>query len=258
MARKKRRQPLLGSHQRCWLWGRNLVRETLAAGRWPIYELHLSDRLRPDELQQVFEAANQQGIEAVVESPARLRELSHSQNHQGYLAKVGPYPYVSPHDVLTDDVETPLFVVLDSLQDSYNFGAIIRCAEVFAASAVIVGNRQQAEVNSLVARSSAGAVNRIAITRTDDLCQFVRQLQERGVEIIGAREDAAVLIHESELSGPVAIVIGNEGQGISPEIRAVCDSFAAIPQQGDIGSLNAAVSAGIALYEARRQRSHLQ
>lgn len=261
MARKKRhtrREQILGNHQRCWLWGRNLVLETLVARRWPILELHLADRLSDAERESAAEVATELNVPIVIESADRLRQLAQTRGHQGYLAKMGPFPYADATSVLDACGPTPLFLVLDSMQDPYNFGAVIRSAEVFGVDAVLIGERRQADVTSFVARSSVGAVNRIAIARTTDLAALVHQMRDTGIVVLGASEKADHPLSASNMTGPLAVVIGNEGTGITPEVASACDKLIKIPQFGEIGSLNAAVAGGILLYEATRQRKLTQ
>lgn len=244
----------MANHQRCWLWGRHLVRETLEANRWPIHELHVADRLADDELASLQTLAGARQIPLSIEPARRLSQLAGVKDHQGLLAKMGPFPYAAAEDVLQRPPSNPLYVILDSMQDAYNFGAVIRSAEVFGAAAVMVGERNQASVNSLVARSSVGAVNRVPIVRVTDLAALIHSLQAGGVRVVGASEKGDRPIYSYDFTGPVGLVIGNEGTGISPAVQAACSGLAQIPQQGKIGSLNAAVAAGIALYEVARQR----
>ncbi|QDT47196.1 23S rRNA (guanosine-2'-O-)-methyltransferase RlmB [Symmachiella dynata] len=253
-AAKKRRDALLGNHQRCWLWGRHLVRQTLEANRWPIHEIRLADRLGEEELSRLQSLADRHHVPVLVETATRLTQLAKTKDHQGYLAKMGIFPYTPAEDLLQSPVQNPLYLILDAMQDAYNFGAVIRSAEVFGASAIVVGKHRQATVNSLVARSSVGAVNRVPIVQSADVVTMIQLLQTQGILVYGASEKAVEPIFKHDLSGPIGLVIGNEGTGISSEVQAVCDGFVRIPLQGEIGSLNAAVAAGIVLYEATRQR----
>lgn len=252
---KKRSGRLLGNHQRCWLWGRHLVAETLAAARWPIHEIHLADRLDAERISTVQELAGSRDVPVYVEPSKRLTQLAGTKEHQGFLAKMGPFPYADVADVLRPAAERPLYLILDSLHDSYNVGAVVRSAEVFGAAAVVLGAWGQADVNSQVARSSVGAVNRVPLARAEDLADFIRTLQTRGIKVYGASEKGEQAPFALDLSGAVGLVIGNEGSGLTPPVLAACDGLVQIPQQGEIGSLNAAVAAGILLYEARRQRT---
>jgi 23S rRNA (guanosine2251-2'-O)-methyltransferase len=164
-----------------------------------------------------------------------------------------PFPYWPAAELLDGPVEGRSYLILDALQDPYNFGAILRSAEVFAVAGVFVGIQQQSEVTSLVARSSAGAVNHVPLARTDDLVALIARLQERGVRVVGATGNGVRDAFAYEFGNATALVIGNEGTGVRPELIAQCDALVRIPQFGAVGSLNAAVAAGILLYEMARQ-----
>ena len=252
--RKKKQRQLLGSHQRCWLWGRHLVRETLAAGTWPILQLSLADDLDTDCLDEARALASTHGVPCQVCPRADLTRLCKTPEHQGYVAKMGLFPYRTIEEIASCRSETPLYLALDGLQDPYNFGAIIRSAEVFGVDGLCVGSSGQAEVSSFVARSSAGAVNRLPIGRAATVADGLRSLRARGVRIVGASEKSSLLAPNFDFRQPTAIVIGNEGSGLSDPVRKLCDEFVAVPQQGQTGSLNAAMAAAILLYEIRRQR----
>ena len=257
--RRKRRtkKPLLGSHQRCWLWGRHLVLETLKARKWPIYELHLALELKEEERDAARKLAQELEIPFLIESNEALNKRCGTKEHQGYLAKMPPYPYDELASLESAWPACPMLLVLDGIQDPYNFGAILRSAEIFSADAVLIGSRNQSGITSQVARSSAGAVNYLKIIREDDLPGILQGWKDRGVTIIGASEKANVPLDRADFMKPLALAIGNEGIGISPGVLAACDVIVRIPQSGRVGSLNAAVSAGILLYEMKRQRSLL-
>jgi 23S rRNA (guanosine2251-2'-O)-methyltransferase len=253
-SRGKGKKKLLGSHQKCWIWGRNAVMETLQAGRWQILDLYLSRQLPLDILAQVQADSARLGLEAVVEDPEVLARLCHTTEHQGYLARMTDFPYAGESQVMGALPPSPFCVVLDGIQDPYNFGAIIRSAEVFGANAVFIGETGQVGVTSMVVRSSAGAVNRVPIVRVPDLGTLVDGLRAKRIHLVAASEKASGELMGHDFRGGCAVVIGNEGVGPRPDILARCDSVVKIPQVGQIGSLNAAVAAGIFFYEVRRQR----
>jgi 23S rRNA (guanosine2251-2'-O)-methyltransferase len=169
-----------------------------------------------------------------------------------------PYPYVDASDLLRRRPQTPLYVVLDRIQDPYNFGAIVRSAEVLGVDGMFVAEQNQCAVTSLVARTSAGAVNYLEIARVPDFVALARQLSHTGVRLIAASQHAECRLFDCNLKGSAALVIGNEGEGIADELLQCCDVRVSIPQSGHVDSLNAAVSAGILFYEASRQRSAAQ
>jgi len=253
--RRKGKPALLGNHQRCWLWGRHVVTETLRAARWPVVELHLSDRLPEDDLAFVTEWSQARQVTLTMEAFDRLTDLCHSREHQGFLAKMAAFPYDRMQDLLSSAKPQPLFGLLDGLQDPHNFGAVIRSAHVLGVDALFVPTHGQVAVTAQVARSSAGAVNHIPIAQAEDIVSLVEQLRLHGIRVIGTSQRASQPISDCDLTRAVAIVIGNEGTGIRDEILAVCDELVMIPQFGAVESLNAAVSAGILFYEAQRQRA---
>ncbi len=253
--RGKGKKVLLGNHQRCWIWGKHLVRETLEAGRWPILELILAEDLAQSDLTTVKRLAAARQITVQVQPGDRLTQLGRSTEHQGYLAKMGPYPYRDPAELVSGKPASGTFVLLDGIQDPHNFGAIIRSAEVLGLQGVFVGKHRQAPVGSQVARSSAGAVNHLPIAQAENLVDWSRTLKSSFEYcLIGTHQDATVDIWDCDLTIPCVLIIGNEGFGIRPELSDLCDRLVRIPQTGKVQSLNAAVAAGILCYEVSRQR----
>ena len=255
---KRKKLNLLGSHARSWIWGRNVVRATLVAGRWRILELLLADTLPPDELAEAGAAAERLGLSAQVVGSAALDKLGRSSEHQGYIAKMGPYPYMTVDEILSAAPRQGLYLVLDAVQDPYNFGAMLRSAAGFAVNGVFIGTHRQVPVTSMVARSSAGVVNQVPIAQVASLPELARTLRARGIRLIGASEKADQPLTACNFCDATAIVIGNEGSGIGAELLAQCDKFARIPVDSAVGSLNAAAAAAIFFFEARRQREQPQ
>lgn len=249
-----RKIKLLGTHQRCWLWGKHLVAETLSAGRWPIIELFLADDLPADAAHIAHDTAATHSVKVAIESRAALSKRCGAADHQGFVAKMGPFPYMALDDVLVKMTTAPIFLMLDGIQDPYNLGAILRSAEVFGVEAAFLGRMGQVGVNSLAARASAGAVNRLPIVQVEKLPQLMETLQDRKVQVIGASEQGSQSIEKCDLRGATLMVIGNEGSGICHDVLSRCNKLVRIPQWGKIGSLNAAAAAAVVLYEARRQR----
>lgn len=256
---KKRRAKLMGSHQRCWLWGRHLVLETLRAGRWPVLELRMADRLDPADRDEVKRWADSRGVAVKTETSDRLSQLCGATEHQGLLAKMPPFPY-TPVDELSSSNVTgppPLLAVLDGIQDPHNFGAIVRSAEVLGVQGIAVGTHQQCDVTAAVARASAGAVNYLPIAEVDDLGAYLDRMKAAGLQIVGTQAKASRGVSECDFMQPTAVVIGSEAEGMRASIRERCDLLVSVPQSGQVASLNAAVAAGILFYEARRQRGPL-
>jgi len=255
VARRKRKSRFLSSHQRSWLWGHNLVSETLAAGRWPILELVFAEDLALAVLDPLVGQAKALGLRPTLVPRLRLEELVRVRDHQGCIARVGPYPYVAWADLLARAREPgALYVVLDGIQDPFNLGAVLRSAEVFGAGGVVLADSGQTGINSQVARSSAGAVNRLAIAEVASIRDALTALAGSGVRAIGTAADAGQALDEEVFTGPVALVIGGEGRGLSPEVRDACQALVRVPQRGGLNSLNAAAAAAVCLYEIDRQR----
>ncbi len=252
--RRSPRRDVLTNHNRCWIWGRNVVLETLRAGRWPILELLLGDRADDATRNETQQLANRLGVRVSSVRDMTLTEKCRSAEHQGLAARMASFPCMTDAQLVEGLPENPIVAVLDRLQDPYNFGAIVRSASTLGIDGIVVGHKEQVEVNSLVARSSAGAVNHIPIARSDDLEQTVREFKQRGFQIVAATEKATSVLHETDFLKPTVVIIGNEGRGIREELLRICDRALSIPMSGCVGSLNAAVAASILFYEMRRQR----
>lgn len=254
-ARRNRRRQLDVSHQKNWLTGLHPVRETLTAARWPIARLVVNAWADGVAELQTLAETNNVPVECV--SAERLEELCHARHHQGVAAQMAAFPYRSL-DWLTTLVEgnSPRTIVIcDRIQDAFNFGAILRCAAALNVDAMIIGESEQVGVSPQVARSSAGAVNHMEIVRTDDLANAVTLLANAGISLAAASEKATAAAWEEEIPERVALVIGNEAAGIDSSILEACNVALRIPISEHVDSLNAAVAAGILLYEIQRQRN---
>ncbi|MEZ6122530.1 MAG: RNA methyltransferase [Planctomycetaceae bacterium] len=263
--RRSRRRQLQASHQKNWLVGRYAVLEVLKAGRWPITELLLADDLDEGQLAEVRGLLSESRLRPTRESRDRLTQLCHAEHHQGYVARMGDYPYQTVESLLkeigisanesTGSLKLPpLLVLCDRIQDAHNFGAILRSCDAMRVDGVIIGQTEQVGVTPQVARSSAGAVNSVKIATCDDPVQIARQLREHGFQLAAASEKSSGAVWDSDMQGPVCLVIGSEAVGIHDDLFAVCGQHLRIPMLGQVESLNAAVAAGILLYEIRRQQ----
>lgn len=244
----------MGNHQRAWLRGFNAVFETLQAGRWLPEELVLSEQLTEDGRTKLEQIAQVLNVDHRYESHGRLTELCHARDHQGVIARMPPFPCFDVDVVLENAAAPELFLVLDRLQDPFNFGAVCRSAGVFGVDGVIVTESGQAEVNAQVVRSSAGAVNRLRIARTADLVETIGQLKASGIRTVATSPHADRCIDLTDCTVPMAVIVGNEGDGVADDLLMQCDELVAIPQATGFESLNVAVSTGIILYEIHRQR----
>ncbi len=246
----------LGNHQASWIWGRHLVQETLQSRVWPILELWLAEDLPEEEVAPIQKLAEDAEISVNRAARRALVSRCRGEDHQGFAARMAEYPYQAAESVLAKTSRWPLTIALDRIQDPFNFGAMLRSAEIFDATGVIIGSREQVGVTSQVARSSVGAVNRLQIARVPELATFLGTLPST-LTIVSASEKATTTIDEFDFCRPTLLVIGNEGRGISDEVAKHCRGSVRIPQQGTLNSLNAAAALAIICYEARRQqRAH--
>lgn len=250
--KRANKPPRTANHNRSWIWGRNVVAETLRAGRWPMLELAVSDKLERlvlDEFLRLAENANTPITETDDDGVAKLCRAA---DHQGCAARMGAFPYVTGEQFLQRMTANARILILDRIQDPFNFGAMIRTAECLGLDGIVIGATEQTGVNSQVVRSSAGAVNHVPIARVDDLPAFVSGLAAQSWQIWGATERGSVALDQAGFHPPLALIIGNEGTGIGPDLQTHCTATVQIPMAGRVGSLNAAVSAGILCHEIVR------
>lgn len=243
------------SHNRSWLWGRHAVMETLRAGRWIPLEIALAPRCPDDIAREVRQSAKRHGIALIEEEDAALTKRCRSEEHQGLAVRLPEFPYAAFEALCRTVGPQATWLVLDRIQDSHNFGAMVRSAAGLGVSAILVGVTEQSEVNRQVVQSSAGAVNLVPIARVASLHDAVDQLRNAGVRVVAASEKAEHDLFSADLRTPLAIIVGNEGRGVDPALMALCTQHVRIPMGNQLGSLNAAVAAGIVCYEALRQRS---
>jgi 23S rRNA (guanosine2251-2'-O)-methyltransferase len=246
------------------MWGQHAVTETLASDAWPVVEIYANQKAL-DEFSELIKAKQRAGIPFELVDSHRLEQLCGSSEHQGLVVRMGAFPYQSIDNLMlqlagelqgleSSRSAVPLVVICDRLQDAFNFGAVLRCCDGANVTAVIVGDHSQAEVTPHVARSSAGAVNHLAIVQVPDLVVALLALKELGLQLVAADANTQTNVWSAKLTGPTALIIGSEAKGICPELLAICDQRLCIPMQGKVTSLNAAVAAGILLYEIRRQQ----
>lgn len=249
------RHSAFGNHNRSWLWGRHAVLETLRADRWRPLELALSPRCPLDVAQEVRIWAGRHAVALKEETDDALAKRCRSEQHQGLAARLPEFPYVSFEDLLAQKPFPKVWLVLDRIQDAHNFGAMVRSAAGLGVDAIVLGTTEQSPVNRQVVQSSAGAVNLLSIARVDCLEAALDRLGDHGVMLVAASEKGTVDLHRAHLAPPVAVIIGNEGQGVQRRLWDRCSQHVRIPMASRLGSLNAAVAAGIICYEVWRQRS---
>lgn len=186
-------------------------------------------------------------------SVEELEGLCGSPDHQGVVAEVDPYPYADPNALLRR--EGALLVALDQVQDPRNLGAVCRSAEFAGAAGVVIPERRSAEVTAVACKASAGAVEHLDIARIRNLADWLGQAKAAGFWIWGADAEAGEAPWAADLSGPTVLVLGGEGKGIRPRVASACDGLVALPQRGNVDSLNVSAAAAALLFEATRQRS---
>jgi 23S rRNA (guanosine2251-2'-O)-methyltransferase len=252
----RRSKTSLGNHQRGWLWGKHAVLETLRAGRWVPFEVNLCSELVDgqtlDEVQSLCERSQ---IEVKMLDQDDLQRVVNARDHQGLSAQMPEFPFATFDELIDQLPENPFLLILDRIQDPYNFGSILRSADLFGVDGVIISNREQAGVSSHVARSSVGAVNYLNICQMESLPDAAQRLKTAGIRLIAAFEKGDRSPAEMNMQQNLALVLGNEGAGIGQTLLEQCDDKCAIPQTGHVDSLNAAVAAGILCYEVHRQRN---
>ena len=236
--------------------GRNAVSEAIRSGRM-INKVFLADGDTDRALGRLAAMAKDAGAVVVRIDRRRLNEMSLTGAHQGIIASVAVHGYATIDEILAAAEakgEAPLIVLCDELSDPHNLGAILRTAECAGAHGVIIPKRRSVGLTAVVGKASAGAVEYIPVARVSNIAAAIRELKERGVWVFGTAADGALPLYSADLRGPAAIVIGNEGEGMSRIVAESCDFKVSIPMKGHISSLNASAAAAILLYEAVRQR----
>jgi len=238
--------------------GKHAVLEALEASV-PISRIFFQDTLlKTDAVVRIETLARDAGIAIKPTTRSRMDSLSAYGQHQGVMAKVAPFHYLSVEELLetVKADEKALIVILDHITDSGNFGAIIRTAEVVGAAGVIIPNRRSVSVNSSVYKTSAGAVTRLPVAQVANLIQAIALLKTAGFWVVGASEKASELCWDAALSGRIGLVMGSEEVGLSRLVQEACDLIVSLPQRGTIGSLNVAQAMSALSYEWVRQSFH--
>ena len=236
--------------------GRNAVTEALRAGT-PIDKIFIARGETDKTLGHIASTARAAGVVVVEADRRKLDYMSATKAHQGVIALAAVREYASVEDILSaarERGESPLLVVCDEISDPHNLGAIIRTAECAGAHGVIIPKRRSVGLTAVVGKASAGALEYLPVARVSNLVSTIRDLQKAGVWVFGTAADGDTGLYAADLKGPAAIVIGNEGEGMSRLVSEACDFKVSIPMHGRISSLNASNAAAILLYEAVRQR----
>ena len=238
------------------LEGRNAVSEALRAGR-EMDKVFVASGSTDAGLNRLAAAAKEAGAVVVSVDRRKLDAMSQTGAHQGIIATIAAHEYAAVEDILQlarDRGEAPLLVICDEISDPHNLGAIIRTAECAGAHGVIIPKRRAVGLTATVGKTSAGAIEYLPVARVTNLTAAIKELKARGIWVFGTTAGGNTALYDADLRGPAAIVIGNEGQGMSRLVAEQCDFEVSIPMNGRISSLNASAAAAILLYEAVRQR----
>ncbi|MCR5590355.1 MAG: 23S rRNA (guanosine(2251)-2'-O)-methyltransferase RlmB [Lachnospiraceae bacterium] len=235
--------------------GRNAVIEALRAQK-PIDRLFILDGCSDGPVSTIKREAKKNDVQVKFVEKERLDQMSVTGHHQGVIAKCAAYEYAEVDDILkkaAEKGEDPFIILLDGIEDPHNLGAIIRSANMAGAHGVIIPKNRAAGLTATVARTSAGAINYTPVAKVTNLARTIDELKEKGIWFACADMDGQIMYGQN-LTGPIGLVIGSEGDGVSRLVREKCDYVCAIPTRGDIDSLNASVAAGVLMFETVRQR----
>lgn len=235
--------------------GRNAVLEAFRSGKC-VDKLFILDGCQDGPVRTIAREARKTDTIINYVSKERLDQLSETNAHQGVIAQVAAYDYSTVDEILAraeEKGEAPFLIILDNVEDPHNLGAIIRTANLAGAHGVIIPKRRAVGLTSTVAKTSAGAINYTPVAKVTNIVRTIEELKEKGIWFVCA-DMGGETMYDLDLTGPMGLVIGNEGEGVSRLVREACDFTASIPMKGDIDSLNASVAAGVLAYEIVRQR----
>ena len=235
--------------------GRNAVLEASRSGKC-VDKLFILDGCQDGPVRTIAREARKTDTIINYVSKERLDQLSETRAHQGVIAQVAAYEYSTVEEILAraeEKGEPPFLILLDNVEDPHNLGAIIRTANLAGAHGVIIPKRRAVGLTSTVAKTSAGAINYTPVAKVTNIVRTIEELKEKGIWFVCA-DMGGETMYDLDLTGPMGLVIGNEGEGVSRLVREACDFTASIPMKGDIDSLNASVAAGVLAYEIVRQR----
>ena len=235
--------------------GRNAVLEAFRSGKC-VDKLFILDGCQDGPVRTIAREARKTDTIINYVSKERLDQLSETHAHQGVIAQVAAYDYSTVDEILAraeEKGEAPFLIILDNVEDPHNLGAIIRTANLAGAQGVLIPKRRAVGLTSTVAKTSAGAINYTPVAKVTNIVRTIEELKEKGIWFVCA-DMGGETMYDLDLTGPMGLVIGNEGEGVSRLVREACDFTASIPMKGDIDSLNASVAAGVLAYEIVRQR----
>ena len=252
-----RGRPAAGDSE--WVAGRNSVVEALRAGI-PVTGVYVAEGAQRDgRLREAFSLAAEQGVSLLEVNGAELDRMTGGAVHQGLAARIPAYEYAHPDDLLqlaAERGEPPLVVALDSVTDPRNLGAVIRSAAGFGAHGVLIPERRAAGMTAAAWKASAGAAARVPVAQTVNLVRQLKAYQQSGCMVVGLAADGDVSLPDLDLAdGPLVVVVGSEGKGLSRLVSETCDQLVSVPMAGSLESLNAGVAAGVTLYAIARARA---
>jgi 23S rRNA (guanosine2251-2'-O)-methyltransferase len=254
---RSRRRPGPGDSE--WVAGRNSVVEALRAGI-PVTGVYVAEGAQRDgRLREAFSLAADRGVSLLEVTGGELDRMTSGAVHQGLAARIPAYEYAHPDDLLSlaaERGEPPLVVALDSVTDPRNLGAVIRSASGFGAHGVLIPERRAAGITAAAWKTSAGAAARVPVAQTVNLVRQLKAYQRAGCMVVGLAADGEVALPDLDLAdGPLVVVVGSEGKGLSRLVSETCDQLVSVPMAGRLESLNAGVAAGVALYAIARARA---
>ena len=239
--------------------GRNAVIEAFRSGK-PIDKVFILDGCQDGPMVTIRREAKKKDVMIKYVTKERLNQMSETGKHQGVIAYAAAYEYAEVSDILEkakEKGEDPFIFILDNIEDPHNLGAIIRTANLAGAHGVIIPKNRAVGLTATVAKASAGALNYTPVAKVTNLSQTIEELKKEGLWFVCADMDGEIMYRQN-LTGPIGLVIGNEGEGVGRLVKSKCDLVARIPMQGDIDSLNASVAAGVLAYEVVRQRMQVK
>lgn len=235
--------------------GRNAVIEAYRSGK-PIDKIFILDNCQDGPIMTIKREAKKHDTLVKFVAKERLDQMSETGKHQGVIAYAAAYEYAEVDDILKsarDKGEPPFIFILDNIEDPHNLGAIIRTANLAGAHGVIIPKNRAVGLTAVVARTSAGALNYTPVARVTNIAKTIEELKKEGLWFVCADMDGTTM-YDLNLTGPIGLVIGNEGEGVARLVKEKCDYIASIPMKGDIDSLNASVATGVMAFEIVRQR----
>ena len=237
--------------------GRNAVLELLKSDK-DINKIFVTKGEKHGSINKIISMAKEKRIVIVEKDKKQMQQMAQNENYQGVIATVPPFEYCEIEDILEEAKnknENPFIIILDGIEDPHNLGSIIRTAETAGVHGIIIPKRRAATVNSTVGKVSAGAVEYMKIARVTNISNAIEKLKQQGIWICGTDINANKYYYNEDFTGPIGIVIGNEGTGIGEKVKKNCDFLTKIPMKGKVSSLNASVSTGIIVYEVVKQRT---